>query len=53
MRSPIPKRGLIILITMVMKKHRASPVVFNRIEEFILDWSTTQSSKYKKIKNAK
>ena len=40
-RSPIPKSGLEIQITMVVKKHKASPAVFNKMKE--LYWSTTRS----------
>ena len=51
-RSPIPKGGLTIPITMVVKKHKAFPAAFHKMKEFILDLSTTESPQCKKIESA-
>jgi len=39
-RSPIPKGGVEIPITMVMKRHKASPAVFNKMKELVLEYYT-------------
>ena len=38
--SPILKGGLEIPITMVLKKHKASPAVFNKTKELMLEHYT-------------
>ena len=39
-RSTIPKGGLEIPITMVVKRHNASPAVFDKIRELVLEHHT-------------
>ena len=34
--SPIPKSGLEIPITKVVKRHKASPAVFNKMKELVI-----------------
>ena len=42
-RAAISKSGLEITITMVVKRHKASPAVFNKMKELVLEY--TQSLK--------
>ena len=39
-RSPIPKGGLEIPITMLVKRHKASPAVFNKMKKLVLEYYT-------------
>ena len=39
-RSPIPKGGLEIPITMLVKRHKASPAVFNKMKELVFEYYT-------------
>ena len=39
-RSTIPKGGLEIPITMLMKSHKASPAVFNKMKELVFEYYT-------------
>ena len=39
-RSPIPKGGLEIPITMLVKRHKASPAVFNKMKELVFGYYT-------------
>ena len=38
--SPIPKGGLEIPITMLVKRHKASPAVFNTMKELVFEYYT-------------
>ena len=48
-RSTIQKGGLEIPITMVVKRHKASPAVFNKMKELVLEHHT-ESENIKKSK---
>ena len=39
-RSLIPKGGLKIPITMLVKRHKASPAVFNKMKELVFEYYT-------------
>ena len=39
-RSAIQKGGLEIPITMVVKRHKASPAVFNKMKELVFEYYT-------------
>ena len=39
-RSPIPKGRLEIPITMLVKRHKASPAVFNKMKELVFEYYT-------------
>ena len=48
-RSPIPKGGLKMPKTIVLKKHKDSPMVFTKMKELILEYYTEPEN----IKNRK